>query len=221
METLSTILSGVAMPRSLPAIALVLAFACAACGDVTVKDPDVPAVDARADLPDARDGVPDAGGDDVFDARVGPDAQVPDPGIPPDANPACSGGDAQREDPVTGACYMLFSTPRTWNEALFACASLGSGTQLAVVTSLDEHAIVVDLTPGLEVWLGATDANFEGRFVWITGELVEFEVWADGEPNDGGMSGEDCAILINTGDRAGSWDDRPCGVALPFVCERE
>jgi Lectin C-type domain len=208
------------MPRSLPAIALVSAIACAACGDVTLKDPDVPAVDARADLPDAREGMPDAGAD-VPDARPvsTPDARVPDagePGLP------CIGGDAQRVDPDTGACYMLFTTPRTWNEAVFICASLGSNTHLAALTSVDEHQIVVDLTAGLlDVWLGATDSSFEGQFVWITGDLMDFSVWAAGEPNNGGTNGEDCAGLINSGARAGFWDDRVCETAYPHVCERE
>jgi hypothetical protein len=206
------------MPRFFPAIVLASAVACAACGDVTLKDPDVP--DARAGAPDAREGTPDAR-EDVPDARPGitPDARVPDAGTPPD--PSCVGGDDQRVHPETGACYLLFTEARTWMEAVFICASLGSDTHLAALTSVDEHAVVVDLATDFDVWLGATDSNFEGQFVWITGELVDFEVWADGEPNNGGTNGEDCAILINSDTRAGSWDDRPCEVALPYVCERE
>jgi hypothetical protein len=214
------------MLRFSPAIVLVSAIACAACGDVTLKDPDAP--DARADAPDAREGTPDAR--EVSDAQPGtldaqpvgtPDARVPDAGVPPDPRPPCVEGDAQSEDPDTGACYMLFTTPRTWDEAVFICASLGADTHLAALTSIDEHQIVVALTAGLlNVWLGATDSNFEGQFVWITGELVDFNVWATGEPNNGGTNGENCAMLINSGTRAGFWDDRACETAYPHVCER-
>jgi hypothetical protein len=216
------------MPRFFPAIVLVSVIACAACGDVTLKDPDAP--DARTDVPDAREEVPDAREEEVPDAQPGtpdarpvitPDAREPDAAVPPDPPPPCVEGDAQLEDPDTGTCYMFFSTPRTWNAAAAACASVGAGTHFVALTSLDEHEDIIALTPDLlAVWLGATDSNSEGQFVWITGELVDFNVWATGEPNNGGTNGENCAILINSGTRAGFWDDRPCDVAFPYICER-
>lgn len=221
------------MPRFLIAtsprsrfLVLLSAIACGACGDVTL--PDSPAVDAQPGTLDAQPGTPDAqpGTLDAQpgtpDAQLGaPDARVPDAGTPPDARPPCVEGNAQIEDPDTGACYTLFTTPITWNAAAAACASLGPTAHLVALTSLAEHELVLDLTVGFEAWLGATDASFEGEFVWVTGELVEFDVWAANEPNNGGTNGEDCAIMLGLGTRVGFWDDRACGAALPYVCERE
>ena len=59
----------------------------------------------------------------------------------------------------------------------------------------------------------------EGNFVWVTGEPTAYTFWAPGEPNDGGQSGEDCA-LTNRAGQAGRWDDRPCAMNYAFVCER-
>jgi hypothetical protein len=206
--------SGAVMPRLLSAIAFLSAMACAACGDVTLKDPD--AVDARVDAPDAQPGAPDAQ-PDAPDAR--PDA--PDARVPPDAGPPCVEGDAQIQDPGTGACYMLFTAVADWFDARDACANLDPSAHLATLTSFDEHVLVLGLTVGFEAWLGATDAALEGEFVWVTGDLVEFAAWAANEPNNGGTNGEDCAMLINAGNRAGTWDDRGCGASLPYVCERD
>lgn len=197
------------MSRLLPATVLLFAVACAACGDVTLKDPDVPvdAPDARPEAPDAQPG--------------GPDARAPDAGPPPDASPPCIDGDAQAQDPETGACYMLFTTGLNWFDARDACTGLAPSAHLATLTSFAENDLMLDLTVGLDTWMGATDANIEGQFVWVTGDLVQFELWADGEPNNGGgTNGEDCALLLNADDRPGSWDDRGCGNFLPYVCER-
>ena len=47
------------------------------------------------------------------------------------------------------------------------------------------------------VWLGASDAEQEGRWVWLAnGAALEdtYSNWAEGEPNDYG-DGEECASM--------------------------
>jgi collectin sub-family protein 10 len=70
----------------------------------------------------------------------------------------------------------------------------------------------------VEHWLGLSDREEEGRFVWSDGRSLEetgLAPFAPGEPNDFG-SGEDCVHTV----REGLWNDLDCGAALPFVCER-
>ena len=65
------------------------------------------------------------------------------------------------------------------------------------------------------LWLGYTDADSEGTWLWVDGTSAAFTNWYSGEPNDSG--GEDCAAT-NFG-AYGYWNDYPCTYSLPFVCE--
>lgn len=211
------------MSKLLLFLVLVSAVGCAACGEVRLRDPGGEPADARASAPDARPGTPDAGPGAPDANPSAPDAGItgPDAGEAPDASPGCSAGDVQFVDPDTGVCYLLFLDELDWFEARDACASLGADTHLVTLRTISEHVdVTLELAAGIEVWLGASDVASEGSFVWVTGEPVTLAFWAEGEPNNGGMNGEDCAILIGFGERAGNWDDRGCGSARPYVCER-
>jgi hypothetical protein len=180
------------------ATAPVLALA-AACGTASIGDPPLVGGDASS-------------GDD------GPRADAPPP---PDARP-CTGGDARAQDPATGTCYVYVHATATWEQARDACVTLGG--HLATPTSAPENALVtglpIDPATLPDVWLGGTDADEEGTWVWITGEPWDYENWRTGEPNDGASPdvSENCLIL--EADTDGTWDDRPCQRAYPYLCER-
>lgn len=164
------------------------------------------------------------GGEDIGgEAGAGPDAgnkfdEPVDDG--PDASPiaTCNAGVANFEDPMTGACYMLFDNQQNWDAARVACEALGSDHHLATVADADEGQLVATLAGNGQVWIAGSDAGNEGNWVWYNGEPLSYTNWRSGEPNDGG-SGEDCMVL--EGDRGGSWDDRSCGDSYRFVCERD
>ncbi|HTE54931.1 MAG TPA: C-type lectin domain-containing protein [Kofleriaceae bacterium] len=171
---------------------------------------------------------PDASAATIADASLlePPDAAVilPD-AAPPDARPACVEGDDRIEDPDTGSCYLLFADPRGWGEAEAACAALGG--HLAAVTTLAENElvsrVVPDSGPLRDVWIGASDQASEGRFDWVSGDPFDFDHWRDGEPNDGGQNGEDCAVLEGDENLPGEgvqWDDRDCIDLHSYLCER-
>jgi len=46
-----------------------------------------------------------------------------------------------------------------------------------------------------ELWLGLSDAAVEGQWAWDSHEAMTYQNWAPGEPNNGGGSNEDFAIL--------------------------
>jgi hypothetical protein len=150
-------------------------------------------------------------------------AAVPRPdAAPPDARPPCTEGNARVEDPASGACYILFRAARDWLAAQAACAELGG--HLATATSLSENELMSQIVPGnLDVWIGATDEVTEDAFVWVNGEPFVFDHWRQGEPNNGGDDGENCAVAEGDNNVAGEgclWDDRPCEDGRPFLCER-
>jgi hypothetical protein len=158
------------------------------------------------------DGASDAGGDA---RRDGPTA---------DAR-ACTEGDARITDPMTGACYALFTTPRTRDEARTTCNAIGGGTMLASVQSGNENQLLTTLIGQTSAFLGGNDELTEGAFKWDDGTDVVLTNWNTGEPNNGlGMYEEDCIVIHGT--FGGKWDDRPCapGAAIDgtyaFICER-
>lgn len=215
--------AGISMPRHIAVIVLLSAASGAACGKVTLEGP-AGAADAQVPVVDAsRPAQPDAQA--AIDAQARPDAQVPPDAAPPDARAACLDGDLQREDPVTGACYMLFTTTAVgWVAARDACEALEPPAHLVTVTTAEEHALTVEMVGATNAWLGASDRALEGDFRWVTGEAMDFDAWASGEPNNGGTSGteEDCALLlVSDASRPGTWDDRPCGGSRAYLCERE
>ena len=54
-------------------------------------------------------------------------------------------------------------------------------------------------------WIGATDADSEGNFTWMSGALWGYTNWGTGQPDDYG-NGEVCVHLKTDG----TWNDIPC-----------
>ena len=165
---------------------------------------------------DEPDDGPDAGTkfDDPRDPRE-PDEPEPDAGM----RYTCTGGTASFEHPQTGHCYILYSGELEYETAEIACDLLEGPTHLVVINDQEEHDFVRTLIGGAQAWIGGTDRDAEGDWVWATGEAFSFTNWRSGEPNDGGGDGEDCMIF--EGNRGGTWDDRRCRDNYNFVCERE
>lgn len=116
----------------------------------------------------------------------------------------------------------------TWQSARASAQALGSGWDLATVTSVAENTFFISLLPSApgarwHFWLGASDSASEGTFAWVTGEEFNFTDWASGEPNN--FDNDDfLAIDFRTG---WVWNDAPDnlgtlypGLARGFVAER-
>jgi hypothetical protein len=113
--------------------------------------------------------------------------------------------------PATHHAYHVFDGTSVWHEARDACAARGA--HLVTIADAEEQAFVAALSPGLEVWIGATDEKEEGHFVWVTGEPFGYAHFSPGEP-DNQFGNDDYVVLGN--DQA--WHDRPAE-RRPFTCE--
>lgn len=170
------------------------------------------------------------------DAASEPDARpVADAAPTADAEivaPPCVEGD-QRTTGDDGTCYMLFYDAVDRDSAQAQCQGLGG--DLAVIESAGEQAVVAELAALHPVdlpdsWLGGSDQQQEGTWVWPGGAVfyqggaaVLFENFRAEEPNDNDADcalgpGEDCLII--EGDVGGTWDDRCCARLSPYICER-
>ena len=65
------------------------------------------------------------------------------------------------------------------------------------------------------MWVGGTDADSEGSFVWShSGLAMTYTDWQPGQPDHG--TNADCVLLI-TGTRR--WHDVGCTQKRPSICE--
>ncbi|SDG57082.1 NPCBM/NEW2 domain-containing protein [Marvinbryantia formatexigens] len=87
--------------------------------------------------------------------------------------------------------YARFDMNLTWSLANTFCQTAGG--HLATVTSAREKAVIEKLledAPYSEYWLGATDADWEGGWQWVTGEPFEWTDWDSGQPDNSSYAEE-------------------------------
>ncbi len=169
---------------------------------------------------------------------AGSAAGAPDqPAAPPSATPAgetapaeADGGAVELPRPpeipedaevrrFAGNWYAAFDEDLSWQACKQRCEEMGG--HLAVVTSAEEQAFITELADGRYLYLGATDEDEEGSWVWITGESWDYTSWFDGQPNNYGGS-ENYLATYDGGDwvdvdAAGDDFWMPTG----FICEWE
>ncbi|KAF7670236.1 hypothetical protein LDENG_00043230 [Lucifuga dentata] len=106
------------------------------------------------------------------------------------------------------SCY-LFSfletrTRKNWHDSRADC--IHRGADLVVIDDPEEQKFVSNgirnVRSGRDmwgngVWVGLTDIDTEGKWVWINNVTeVEPRYWIEGEPNNQGPQGEDCAVVV-------------------------
>ncbi|XP_063040771.1 galactose-specific lectin nattectin-like [Engraulis encrasicolus] len=115
-------------------------------------------------------------------------------------------------------CYKFVSTLSTWAEAERFCLLLG-GNLASVHSIADYHYIqglIVTATHGAPLtWLGGSDAQQDGVWLWSDGSRFSFLHWS---PGQGGVSSEAC-LQMNYGGGL-LWNDIACSVKSPSVCAR-
>jgi hypothetical protein len=123
-------------------------------------------------------------------------------------------------NPANGHLYYLL-TSDTWTNSEAEAVSLGG--HLVTINDAAENQWVVDnfsTYGGVDrpLWIGLTDRDQEGTFVWTSGEPFTYSNWnlASGEPNNSGGSGyeEDFAYIIQNNSGNPSvfptfWNDVP------------
>ena len=130
---------------------------------------------------------------------------------------ASSSPELEHEEPATSVYYRLYMERVQWHQAVSKCAEHGGA--LASIRSQEQQDLVTQI-PGLEetdilVWLGATDADHEGQWSWVSGGNLTYERWSNLFP---GRSAENCLALMRLNSQY-SWDDVACPHTLTYICE--
>uniref|UniRef100_A0A3Q1GKV4 Type-2 ice-structuring protein-like n=1 Tax=Acanthochromis polyacanthus TaxID=80966 RepID=A0A3Q1GKV4_9TELE len=127
---------------------------------------------------------------------------------------ACSGGWSE----FNGRCFRYVPKAMKWATAEKNCQALGG--HLASVRDATEYSVIQKLILTASyghnpTWIGGSDAQQEGTFLWTDGTPFHYTSWCPGEPNNN-MWNQHC-IQMNYGNSK-CWDDQKCWVYLPSVC---
>jgi formylglycine-generating enzyme required for sulfatase activity len=113
----------------------------------------------------------------------------------------------------------------TWNQAKADAETKGG--HLATITSADEWQKIQQSLGsslnGKNLWIGATDAEQEGDWKWITGEAWSYSRWYPGEPNNFPFvtEGQDFIHIWGSGDSELRWADSHPQALFNYLLERE
>ena len=115
-------------------------------------------------------------------------------------------------------CYKYIATDMDWADAELHCVS--EGANLVSVHSKGEDNFVKSLIKNYDptegwTWIGLSDTQKEGSWMWSDGSAAKFVSWSSGQPDDAGRR-EDC-VCTNFGP-VNKWNDLPCSNTHPSVC---
>ena len=81
-------------------------------------------------------------------------------------------------------------------------------------------SLYITFSEDFSYWIGASDIDKEGEFVWLTGAPVAWGDWWPNEPNNGrGGPVEDC-VHDQSRSNQYAWNDAPCNnYNCHFICE--
>uniref|UniRef100_A0A3Q0SZJ6 C-type lectin domain-containing protein n=1 Tax=Amphilophus citrinellus TaxID=61819 RepID=A0A3Q0SZJ6_AMPCI len=119
-----------------------------------------------------------------------------------------------------GRCFYYIPKPTSWAVAEKNCMSLGG--HLASVHNFMEYHKLQSLILRVshdykETWIGGSDAQQEGHWIWSDGTIFHYTNWCPGEPNN--LSGQqNCLQMNHSGGKC--WDDLSCYNELPSVCAK-
>uniref|UniRef100_A0A3Q3BQT1 Immune-related, lectin-like receptor 4 n=1 Tax=Kryptolebias marmoratus TaxID=37003 RepID=A0A3Q3BQT1_KRYMA len=116
-----------------------------------------------------------------------------------------------------GKCYYFNTNRTSWSDSRASCRDLGG--DLVKIDSREEQ----DFED--KFWIGLTDSETEGRWLWADGSPLNESFWSGKEPdnwNGKNPSGEDC---VRMGEKGGAedlkcWFDSSCDIPHKSICEK-
>lgn len=128
-------------------------------------------------------------------------------------------------------CYFLSDSEtiplKTWPDSRADC--IKRGADLVVIDNVEEQVNIYDFLPKLTrgqswwrqgVWIGFTDIQTEGTWMWVNNVTQPDQgYWIDGEPNNDGTLGEDCAVTVKQDNPTKTWNDANCEELKKWLCE--
>jgi hypothetical protein len=112
-------------------------------------------------------------------------------------------------NPATGHVYQQVND-LTWEEA--EAYAVGVGGHLVTINDQAEDDWLEATFTGENLWIGFTDRDVEGTWVWSSGEPVTYTDWCPGQPDDWqDVGGEDYGFMNPAFCGGSGWDDAAGG----------
>ncbi|MBN3316921.1 C209E protein, partial [Atractosteus spatula] len=116
-------------------------------------------------------------------------------------------------------CYRFSTGRRSWRDSQADCRS--QGADLVVIDSRLEQLFISRQSKGGSYWIGLSDADSEGTWLWVNGARETGGYWMPRQP-DNHRGGEDCAMISSRAMGAvRNWNDDECGRTLSWICEAD
>ncbi|XP_009563574.2 asialoglycoprotein receptor 1-like isoform X2 [Cuculus canorus] len=113
------------------------------------------------------------------------------------------------------SCYFFSTDAKPWLTARNYCTN--HKAHLVIIDNEEENGFLArHITDNQVFWLGLSDTESEGNWQWVDRRSRSFLSWNNGEPNDAGHDGEDCAIIYSNG----RWNDIGCSSNEAWICEQ-
>ncbi|XP_078382499.1 uncharacterized protein LOC144665190 isoform X3 [Oculina patagonica] len=117
-----------------------------------------------------------------------------------------------------GYCYRKVAACDSWGSSQSKCSI--QGANLPSIHSEEENVFVQSLHGGEKSWLGLSDINTEGKFVWTDGTATDFHHWAKYQPNN--LGNQDCVHTLGfLKDHDYEWNDVNCTDCHRFTCKQD
>ncbi|XP_051273904.1 C-type lectin domain family 4 member M-like [Dicentrarchus labrax] len=130
-------------------------------------------------------------------------------------------------------CYYFSSRTLTWIYSRAWCQTQGG--DLLIIESEPEQSFIFETSQtldqsGTRMWIGLTDAEEEGEWIWVDGSPVasDLQYWLSRpglgtEPDDWKLDdplGEDCGHMDTSENTLTSWMDGSCKTSYRWICEK-
>ena len=121
-----------------------------------------------------------------------------------------------------GHCYLLVLQLKSWDDASAYCTPKNS--YLLEITTDKEHKFVNELVRayrGYNFWIGATDRDTTGRFIYYHSKLpIPEKYWREGQPDNSGGNQHCVTMFSYTRSAVFELYDIDCTYRTWFVCEK-
>ncbi|KAI3365718.1 hypothetical protein L3Q82_010159 [Scortum barcoo] len=130
-------------------------------------------------------------------------------------------------------CYYFSSRTLTWSSSRAWCQTQGG--DLLIINTEPEQSFIFESSlalqqDGTRLWIGMTDAQQEGDWLWVDGSPVtsDNQYWLSRpglgtEPDDWRLDdplGEDCGHIDTHENALKSWMDGSCKLSYRWICEK-
>ncbi|XP_028969731.2 CD209 antigen-like protein E isoform X2 [Esox lucius] len=116
------------------------------------------------------------------------------------------------------SCYYNTTLKKTWEDSRQDC--IDRGADLVIINSREEQSFINRLyKPNKHVWIGLTDSDTEGTWIWVDGSPLTTKFWDTKQPNSYEGKEQDCVEVNHKSSDPGVWNDEGCQNRNNWICE--